>query len=118
MKSYLAQSLFQIYLWGMILIPALHHAGIILPHHCEQENLFKSHYDCLKNSAEDDSSMLFQGDDDCIICAFACTLIETPETSDLNLTISAKTEKQCYCLINSPQLFIAIFQSRAPPEVA
>jgi hypothetical protein len=117
MKSYFAQLLFQIYLWGMIIIPALHHAGISLPHHCEQNNVFKSNADCFENSAENDPLMLFQ-EEDCIICSFACTLIEAPETSDFDLTISTKADKQCFSSINIPQAFIALFQSRAPPEIA
>ena len=33
MKDKLSHILFHIYLWGMLLIPALHQAGYVFPHH-------------------------------------------------------------------------------------
>lgn len=84
MKKYLAHIILQIYIWGMILIPSLHHAGCICPH----SNAPIKQISETTSQAVPFFSMhgLFSSNTEiCLICALGNSLIDSPELDSFAL---------------------------------
>jgi hypothetical protein len=114
MKYFMAHILFQLYLWGMILIPALHHAGIIFPHsHCSHGNKVVAYEDTFGKNR----SSSFLDDDECQICNFASTLLETPQKFGVSLISLGKSPKIIFASSNVQTSAWNLRFSRAPPEI-
>ncbi len=78
MKNKLSHFLFHIYVWGILLIPALHHAGYICPHHHAEFSAAVSVSKEL-SSSEHRHSPCKHHDHVCQICLLAATSNDQPE---------------------------------------
>jgi len=77
------------YIWGMIMIPALHRAGVIRPHHCEDSHLFESVSEW-KGCTTGDNSVEYEEDEECLICNFAGSLIDSSDNLKVDLVVYQK----------------------------
>lgn len=114
MKEFSAKFLFQIYLWCVLLIPALHQGGYVCPH--GHENGI-----CLKTSSELAAVEASGGNktedgSPCPICQVATTLLDRPESGAWTVPSSVPDTIENMSFVNPPTFRLITGDSRAPPD--
>ncbi len=77
MKHKSVHILLQLYIWGMLLIPALHHAGVICPHlPADGSSITSGH--TVSYRQKQDTPFAHYADDVCLICLTASVMMDVP----------------------------------------
>ncbi len=115
MKFIFGYILSYIYILGIVLIPTLHQAGIVMPHSVEPTHSLCSHTESIEDDSSNDGAGSFYDDEVCLLCALASTLIHSPETSSFQLVLFEKTDIKNSQLKKISQTYLILSHSRAPP---